>query len=50
MALAEENDFNNQLLGEILPEELARLVQFLLSDAVRTLTGTNLLLDGGYTL
>jgi NAD(P)-dependent dehydrogenase (short-subunit alcohol dehydrogenase family) len=50
MALAEDNDFNNQLLGEIVPEELARLVQFLLSDAVRTLTGTNLLLDGGYTL
>ncbi len=50
MALSEENDFSKQLLGVIEPEELARLVNFLLSDAVTTLTGTNLLLDGGYTL
>lgn len=50
MLLSEENDFSKQLLGVIEPEELARLVQFLLSDAVTKLTGTNLLLDGGYTL
>jgi NAD(P)-dependent dehydrogenase (short-subunit alcohol dehydrogenase family) len=50
MALSENNDFSRQLLGVIEPKELARLVEFLLSDAVTTLTGTNLLLDGGYTL
>lgn len=50
MALSEDNDFSKQILGVIEPEELACLVQFLLSDAVKTLTGTNLLLDGGYTL
>ena len=50
MALSANNDLSKQLLGVIEPEELARLVQFLLSDAVTTLTGTNLLLDGGYTL
>lgn len=50
MALSADNDLSKQLLGVIEPEELARLVQFLLSDTVTTLTGTNLLLDGGYTL
>jgi NAD(P)-dependent dehydrogenase (short-subunit alcohol dehydrogenase family) len=39
-----------QILGEISPLELATLVAFLLGDAVRTITGTSLLLDGGYSL
>jgi enoyl-[acyl-carrier-protein] reductase (NADH) len=38
------------LLGAIEPEELANLVTFLLSDAVKTLTGQAIVLDGGYTL
>ena len=50
MALSEENDLNKQLLGPIQPEEIAQLVQFLLSDNISTLTGTNILLDGGYTV
>lgn len=50
MAVAEESDFSKQILGAIEPDELSNLVSFLLSDAVTTLTGTNLLLDGGYTL
>lgn len=49
-ALSESNDFEKQVLGAVAPEELANLVVFLLSDQVKTLTGTNLLLDGGYTL
>jgi NAD(P)-dependent dehydrogenase (short-subunit alcohol dehydrogenase family) len=50
MAINKDNDFEKQLLGAIEPEELANLTVFLLSDQVRTLTGTNILLDGGYTL
>jgi NAD(P)-dependent dehydrogenase (short-subunit alcohol dehydrogenase family) len=50
MAINNENDFERQLLGAIEPEEIANLSVFLLSDQVRTLTGTNILLDGGYTL
>jgi NAD(P)-dependent dehydrogenase (short-subunit alcohol dehydrogenase family) len=50
MAINKDNDFERQLLGAIEPDEVANLVTFLLSDQVKTLTGTNLLLDGGYTL
>lgn len=50
MAVAENNDFEKQVLGAIDPKEIANLVVFLLSDQVKTLTGTNVLLDGGYTL
>jgi NAD(P)-dependent dehydrogenase (short-subunit alcohol dehydrogenase family) len=50
MAISENNDFAKQLLGVIEPEEIANLTSFLLSDDVKTLTGTNILLDGGYTL
>ena len=32
------------------PEEVAYAVVYLLSDASRWVTGTNLLIDGGYTL
>lgn len=49
-SLNDDNDFKKQLLGAIEPEELANLVSFLLSDQVKTLTGTSILLDGGYTL
>lgn len=49
-SLNDDNDFNKQLLGPIEPQELANLVLFLLSDQVKTITGTSILLDGGYTL
>lgn len=39
-----------QVLGEVSPDEIANLVCFLLSDAVKTMTGTSIILDGGYTL
>lgn len=48
--LSAENDLDKQFLGVIEPEEIGNLVAFLMSDAVKTLTGTNILLDGGYTL
>ncbi len=50
MELNANNDFAKQLLGAIEPVEIANTVAFLLSDATRTITGTALLLDGGYTL
>jgi NAD(P)-dependent dehydrogenase (short-subunit alcohol dehydrogenase family) len=50
MELSENDDFKRQLLGVIQTEELANTVAFLLSDATKTITGTSLLLDGGYTL
>ena len=49
-SLNNDNDLNKQLLGPIEPQELANLVVFLLSDQVKTITGTSILLDGGYTL
>lgn len=49
-SLNENDDFQKQLLGVIEPYELANTVAFLLSDATKTITGTSLLLDGGYTL
>lgn len=39
-----------QVLGEIEPIEIANLTAFLLSDAVRTITGTNIIHDAGYNL
>jgi NAD(P)-dependent dehydrogenase (short-subunit alcohol dehydrogenase family) len=50
MELSENDDFKRQLLGVTDPVELANTVAFLLSDATKTITGTSLLLDGGYTL
>ena len=50
MDLNEKNDFQKQLLGVIDPVEVANTVAFLISDAVKTITGTSVLLDGGYTL
>jgi NAD(P)-dependent dehydrogenase (short-subunit alcohol dehydrogenase family) len=49
-AISKDDDFSRQLLGAIEPEELANLITFLLSDAVKTLTGQAIVLDGGYTL
>ena len=50
MELSENDDFKRQLLGVIQPVEVANTVAFLLSDATKTITGTSILLDGGYTL
>lgn len=49
-SLNDDSDFKKQLLGPIEPEELANLVSFLLSDQVKTITGTSIVLDGGYSL
>ena len=49
-SINDDNDFKKQLLGPIEPKELANLVVFLLSDQVKSITGTSILLDGGYTL
>ena len=49
-SLNDDSDFKKQILGAIEPQELANLVVFLLSDQVKTITGTSILLDGGYTL
>lgn len=43
---AEES--NRQPLGLSTAQEVANVVVFLLSDAVRTITGTSIVIDGGY--
>ena len=50
MKLSSGSDFDKQLLGAISVQEISSLVEFMLSDKVRTITGTNLVIDGGYTL
>lgn len=50
MKLSNGSDYEQQLLGAIKPDEIANLVTFLLSDKVRSITGTNIIIDGGYTL
>ena len=39
-----------QVLGLTAASEVANLVAFLLSDATKTMTGTSIVIDGGYTL
>lgn len=39
-----------QVLGLTAASEVANMVAFLLSDATRTMTGTSIVIDGGYTL
>lgn len=48
--LDESNDLEKQILGMIHPSEIANMIAFLLSDATKTITGTSLVIDGGYTL
>jgi NAD(P)-dependent dehydrogenase (short-subunit alcohol dehydrogenase family) len=50
MLLSENVDFKKQLLGVIEPREISDMVAFLLSDKVKSITGTSIVLDGGYTL
>lgn len=49
-SLSGEDDFSKQLLGAIEPAEIADAILFLLSSAAKSITGTSLVLDGGYTL
>lgn len=49
-SISQDDDFKRQLLGVIEPDEIANTTVFLLSDAAPSLTGTSVLLDGGYTL
>ena len=39
-----------QILGITKAEEVANVIAFLLSDATKTITGTSIVIDGGYTL
>ncbi len=50
MSLSESQDLARQILGVTEPEELAHTVSFLLSEKTPSITGTALVLDGGYTL
>lgn len=50
MALSNQDDQARQLLGTIATTDLANLVCFLLSDQSKFISGTNVLLDGTYTI
>ena len=50
IALSSQDDHARQLLGTIGTADLAKLVCFLLSDDSRFISGTNVLLDGAYTI
>jgi NAD(P)-dependent dehydrogenase (short-subunit alcohol dehydrogenase family) len=50
MTIDENNDMEKQILGITKPNEIANMIAFLLSDATSTITGTALVIDGGYTL
>lgn len=41
---------NRVILGITKSDEIANLVSFLLCDATKTITGTSIVIDGGYTL
>lgn len=45
----EASNENQAPLGIVKAEEIAETVAFLLSDAVKTITGTTIVIDGGYT-
>ena len=48
VAIRGNEETSQQPLGRTSAEEMANLVCFLLSDAVKTMTGTSIVLDGGY--
>lgn len=50
MNISSSSDLEKQLLGPIDPYHLAMPVAFLLSDASLAITGTAMLVDGGYSL
>jgi len=43
-----ESIISRQILGEGMPEDVSGVVLFLLSDRSRWITGTNVIVDGGY--
>lgn len=51
MAVRSEEATNDNVspLGVVKAEEIAEMVAFLLSDAIKTMTGTTVVIDGGYT-
>ena len=49
-SISNSNDFKKQLLDIIEPEEIANTTIFLLSEAAPSITGTSIILDGGYSL
>jgi NAD(P)-dependent dehydrogenase (short-subunit alcohol dehydrogenase family) len=49
-ALSENDDFKRQVLGAVEPEEIGEIVVFLLSNTAKSITGTALVIDGGYTI
>lgn len=50
IALSKNDDHSKQLLGTIGTRDLAKLVCFLLSDDSKFISGTNVLLDGAYSI
>ena len=48
MNIRDIENTKKQPLGISKAEEIANAVVFLLSDAVKTMTGTSLVIDGGY--
>lgn len=50
MTLDKDKDLEKQILGPINSTEVANLTVFLLSDLVKSITGTSIVLDGGYTI
>lgn len=45
-----KHKLDSQFMGLIDPEEIANVAAFLLSDAVKTVSGTSILMDGGYQI
>lgn len=50
VGLNDNETARKQIIGETEPYEIANMVSFLLSDAVTTMTGASIIIDGGYTL
>jgi len=48
--LDEGGDMKKQILGMINPIEIATVICFLLSDSTTSITGTSIVVDGGYTI
>lgn len=45
-----DGSVSKSILGITKADEIANLIAFLLSDATQTITGTSIVIDGGYTL
>ena len=50
MELNDNEDFRRQILGPSLAIEIANTAAFLVSDATKTITGTSMVVDGGFLL